>query len=181
MTNKSDCIILLSLPCSGSALLAGVFQKLGITFDCSESSDLYIDPRWEALNIRAKNDEEGWEDECREIVRRYSSNRFWGINDPNSCFTFDKIFPIIEEMGVEVKVVVVVRNSEVIKQLSGLDNIEDMQLSIGKHIGSFSGAILLEELESIIARPIREINRIFHALTGRFPDQELLKNLVNWF
>lgn len=134
-TNRSRCIIVLSLPRSGSSLVAGCLHRLGVDMgeghlqhaDKSNPTGYYEDMRWHQINkflagsrytaqrvwtlpVRQRAEYEALAAEC-------AKKPLWGAKAPRFAHVFQHVWPIIAKVA-EIRVVVVNRDrSAVISSL----------------------------------------------------------------
>ena len=112
---KSRCVIVLSIPRSGSSLVAGVLHRLGVDMgegylqppDISNQRGYYEDLRWQKTNKRLVGPR--YEMHCLEQIPERIQNKYrkliavcetkplWGMKDPRLCVTLHWITPYLQD------------------------------------------------------------------------------------
>ena len=128
----SRCIMVLGVPRSGSSCVAGVLHKLGVNMgagnfqppDWANPRGYYEDMRWRLRTQRitgrgyslqaAQIEDIGQRQRSlyRALARECARQRLWGMKDPWLCFVGRFLWPILEDQGVEVRLVVTHRDPE---------------------------------------------------------------------
>lgn len=128
----SRCVMVLGVPRSGTSCVAGVLQKIGVNMgaghfqpdDWANPRGYYEDMRWrlatqritgKGYSLKAANLEsvgQGQRKVWRQLARECAKQKLWGIKDPWLCFVARFIWPILEQEGVEVRMVITDRPRE---------------------------------------------------------------------
>jgi len=130
---SSRCCAVLGCPRSGSSALAGALDFLGVQMrrqydqpiDFLNERGYVEDSRWQILHkavsgnryvIRQEGATPNQLDAYRRLIRLCSSNPIWGMKSPRLAFTFQFVKPLLQEAGVDTRVVVARRDFESIVQ-----------------------------------------------------------------
>lgn len=119
----SRAIIVLAPPRTGSSALAGVLQRLGVQMgddvqpaDMLNKKGYYEDRYWQTVNkdvagwgyevLEPDEIDEATKDRYRQVIAHYDEQHdVWGFKNPRACFTLQFIWPLLDEAGVDVRVV----------------------------------------------------------------------------
>jgi hypothetical protein len=122
----------MGVPRSGTSCVAGVLHQLGVDMgaghfqpkDWANPRGYFEDMRWRLVtqritgrgySLRAASLESighGQRKLYRQLARQCAQRRLWGMKDPWLCFVARFIWPILEQQGVEVRLVVTSRARE---------------------------------------------------------------------
>ncbi len=128
----SRCLMVLGVPRSGSSCVAGVLHQLGVDMgaghfqpkDWANPKGYFEDMRWRHTTQRITG--RGYSLKAaslegigatqrkmyRLLARSCAQRRLWGMKDPWLCFVGQFIWPILEQQGVDVRLVVTSRKRE---------------------------------------------------------------------
>jgi len=129
---SSVCVMVLGVPRSGSSCTAGVLHKLGVDMgkghfqpaDWANPLGYFEDMRWrlttqrltgKGYNLKAAEIERiGKQQKAlyRALAKECARKPLWGMKDPWLCFVAQFIWPILQQQGVEVRVVITDRPRE---------------------------------------------------------------------
>lgn len=119
----SRAIIVLAPPRTGSSALAGVLQRLGVQMgddvqpaDMLNKKGYYEDRYWQTVNkdvagwgyevLEPDEIDEATKDRYRQVIAHYDEQYdVWGFKNPRACFTLQFIWPLLDEAGVDVRVI----------------------------------------------------------------------------
>ena len=124
----SRCIIVLGIPRSGTSAVAGTLHRMGVDMgdghfqpvDALNARGYYEDLRWQRIHkalagiqytTRFSYDiPQLYKKAYRNLVGELSHQKLWGFKTPRACFTLHHVTPLLEEAGVEMRLVVVRRD-----------------------------------------------------------------------
>jgi len=128
MKYQSRCIVVLSVPRSGSSCVAGLLHRLGVDMgtghlqppDALNPRGYYEDCRWKRINnaIVGRRYEvkeiarigEPYTRQYQALIQQRSKLPVWGFKDPRACFILQHIIPLLKVAHVETRIVAVERD-----------------------------------------------------------------------
>jgi hypothetical protein len=189
----STCLMVMGVPRSGTSCAAGVLHKLGVDMgaghfqpkDWANPRGYFEDMRWRlatqritgrGYSLKAASLEsigQGQRKIYRQLARQCAQKRLWGMKDPWLCFVARFIWPILEQQGVEVRLVATFRPREasiasvrghLYKTYRGKGNAEHIidtwQAGLDRQLTNWSGAYHYILYEDLVADPMPSVRKL---------------------
>lgn len=190
---SSRCIMTLGVPRSGTSCVAGVLHKLGVDMgqghfqptDWANPRGYFEDMRWRMATQRitgkgyslkaAEIDNIGQTQKriYRELARECAKRRLWGMKDPWLCFVARFIWPILEQEGVEVRMVVTNRPREasiasvrghLYKTYHGKGNaeriIDTWQVGLDRQLNNWHAPVHWVHYDDLVSDPLPNVRTL---------------------
>ena len=210
----SRCLMVLGVPRSGSSCVAGVLHKLGVDMgaghfqpdDWANPKGYFEDMRWRLATQRITG--RGYSLQAAEVARigqkqktlyrnlarQCARSRLWGMKDPWLCFMAQFIWPILEQQGVDVRLIVTSRKREasiasVQKHLNRSYHgkgdaehiIEAWQAGLERQLGEWNSSAYFVDYDDLTNNPrevVHELASFSFAGIGR-PRADMIK-IARW-
>ena len=191
----SVCVLVLGVPRSGTSCVAGCLHRIGCDMgagqfqskDWANPRGYYEDMRWrlttqritgKGYSLKAAGIErisKAQRNLYQTLAREYARKPLWGMKDPWLCFVAWFIWPILQEQGIETRMIVTERPREASiasvqrhlrKTYHGKGDaeriIDTWQAGLDRQLASWQGTTHVVDYERLVREPETVIREMAH-------------------